>query len=124
MVLITSILSLKVIKKDKLESIFAAMFIAGLGSYMFMTGMHDRYAFLAIIPLFLVSIYKRKYFKYFLIMSTIFTLNLFIAYWPLEIIHEIKKILELNNFLIARILSFVNVILYLRVTYLMLKEKK
>ncbi|MFA5532031.1 MAG: hypothetical protein WDA13_00330 [Candidatus Shapirobacteria bacterium] len=124
MILVTSILSLKVIKKDRLETIFAAMFIAGLGSYMFMTGMHDRYAFLAIIPLFLVSIYKRKYFKYFLIMSTIYTLNLFIAYSPWQIVLEIKKIVEFDNFLTARILSFVNVILYIRVTYLMLKERK
>jgi Gpi18-like mannosyltransferase len=124
MILVTSILSLKVIKKDRLETIFAAMFIAGLGIYMFMTGMHDRYAFLAIVPLFLFSIYKRKYFKYFLIMSTIYTLNLFLAYSPWEIVLEIKKILELNNFLVARILSFVNLIFYIRVTYLILKEKK
>ena len=124
MVFVTTILSLKVIKNKKIENIFAAMFVAGFGSWLFMTGMHERYSFLAIVPLFLYSIFKKKYLKYFLILSTIFTLNLFIAYWPYEVCLDIKKVLELSNFLIARILSLINLLIYIRVTYLMLKQKE
>jgi len=124
MVFVTTILSLKVIKNKKIENIFAAMFVAGFGSWLFMTGMHERYSFLAIVPLFLYSIFKKKYLKYFLILSTIFTLNLFIAYWPYEICLDIKKVLELSNFLIARILSLINLLTYIKVTYLVLKQKE
>jgi Gpi18-like mannosyltransferase len=123
MVLITTVLSLKVIRNKKLENIFAAMFIAGFGSWLFMTGMHERYSFLAIVPLLLISIYQKKYLKYFLILSTIFTLNLIIAYSPNEMCLEIKKIMELNNFLIARILSVINVIVYSRITFLLLRNQ-
>jgi hypothetical protein len=123
MVLITSVLSLKVIKNKKLENIFAAIFISAFGSCLFMTGMHERYLFLAIVPLFLFSIYQKKYLKYFLILSTIYTLNLIIAYWPCELCLEIKKILELNHFLIARILSFINLAIYSRVTFLLLRDQ-
>ena len=123
MVLISTVLSLKVIKKNKLESIFAAMFIAGFGSWLFMTGMHERYSFLAILPLLLFAVYKKKYLKYFLILSTIYTLNLIIAYWPYEICLEIKRVLELNNFLVARILSLANLIIYIRIVFLMFRKK-
>jgi len=124
MVLITTILSLKAIKNKKIENIFAAMFVAGFGSWLFMTGMHERYSFLAIVPLFLCSIFRKQYLKYFLILSTIFTLNLFIAYWPYEIYLEFKKILEWNTFLVARVLSLINLIIYIKVTYSMLKHKE
>ncbi|MFA6361402.1 MAG: hypothetical protein WCX33_01185 [Candidatus Shapirobacteria bacterium] len=122
MVLITTLLSLKVIKYKKLESIFAAMFIAGFGSWLFMTGMHERYSFLAIIPLLLVSIYKKNYFKYFLILSIIYTFNLFIAYLPWNIFSWTKNMFEFSDFLIPRMLSLANLILYVRVTYLMIKN--
>lgn len=114
---VTTVLSLKVIKKNKPETLFAAMFIAGFGSWLFMTGMHERYSFLAITPLLFMAIYNQKYFKYFILFAIIYTLNLFHAYWPWENLSWVKQTFEYDNFLIPKILSVINVIFYFILTF-------
>lgn len=119
---ITTILSLKVIKNKKPETLFAAMFIAGFGSWLFMTGIHERYSFLAVMPLLLMSIYNKKYFKYFLLYGIIYTLNMFHAYWPWESLNWVTQTFEYDNFLIPKILSIVNVVMYFYLTILLIKN--
>lgn len=120
--IITIILSFKAIKKDKIETLFASMFISGFGFWLFMTGIHERYSFLAIMPLLLISIYKKEYLKYFYFFSIIFSLNLFHAYWPWENFGWVKQIFHFNNFLIPKILSGLNITLYFLLTKLLLKK--
>ena len=98
------------------------MFIAGFGSWLFLTGMHDRYSFLAITPLLLMTIYNNKYLKYFLIFAIIYTLNLFHAYWPWENLNWVKQIFEYNNFLIPKILSIINMVTYFYLSTLLIKN--
>jgi len=117
--LITTFLGLRMVRPKKMATMFEAMFVAGFGSWLFMTGMHERYAFLGMIPLLFYSIYKPSYLKFFLALSTVFTINLLIAYWPAD---WIKNFLDSNDFLLPRILSVINLWLYIRVTRLMLKR--
>ena len=114
--LATTFLSFKVVKFQKIESAFSAMFIAGFGSWLFMTGMHERYSFLAVLPILLFSIFEKKYFKYFLILSTIYTLNMFIAYWPWKDFNFFSQIFEFSNHLIPRSLSLINLVMYFWIT--------
>ena len=114
--LITTVLSLRVIKNKKPETIFASMFIAGFGSWLFMTGMHERYSFLAIMPLLLMAIYNKKYLKYFLLFAIIYTFNLFHAFWPWENLGWVKQTFEFSNFLIPKILAMINIATYFYLT--------
>lgn len=120
--IITTVLSFKVIKSKKIDSVFSAIFISGFGSWLFMTGMHERYSFLAITPVLLLSIYRHKYLKYFIILSTIYTLNMFIAYWPWQNLNWVNDIFNYHDFLFPRLLSFVNILIYFKVTYSLLKD--
>jgi hypothetical protein len=120
--LITTFLSLRVIKNKKPETLFAAMFIAGFGSWLFMTGMHERYSFLAIMPLLLMAIYNKKYLKYFLLFAIVYTLNLFHAFWPWENLGWVKQTFEFSNFLIPKILSMINIFAYFSLTTLLINN--
>ena len=119
---IFAIFGLMVIKKNKIQSFFAAMFITVFGSWLFLTGMHERYAFLGILPLLLYSIFNKKYLKYFLLLSTIFTLNIFLAYWPWDNIGWVSDSLKSNSYLIPRLLSLINIIIYVRLTTSLIKD--
>ncbi|MPM69346.1 hypothetical protein SDC9_116291 [bioreactor metagenome] len=122
--LITTFLAMKVVKYKKMETIFGAMFIAGFGSWMFMTGMHERYSFFAIVALLFYSIYKKKYLKYFIILSTIYFLAMFHVFVFITKLLIIKDIFAWNVQIVPRILSLINLFIYGRVTYLMLKKNK
>lgn len=119
---VTTVLSLKVIKNNKPETLFAAMFIAGFGSWLFMTGIHERYSFLAIMPLLLMAIYNKKYLKFFLFFAIIYTLNLFHAFWPWASHDFVGQISKFGNFLIPKILSMINVIFYFYFTAILIKD--
>ena len=119
-----AILSLTIIKINKIQSFFAAMFVTAFGSWLFMTGMHERYAFLGLLPLLLFSIYNHKFLKYFLLVSTIFTLNLFVAYWPWEGIAWITDILKSNNYLFSRALSLINIITFFSITNSLFRARR
>lgn len=78
--LVVSIISFSVVKKINLESIFAALFISSFGGWLFLTSMHERYLFTGIISLLFLSIYKAKYFLYFVILSTIYLIGMYLAF--------------------------------------------
>ncbi|HOY61455.1 MAG TPA: hypothetical protein PK045_03040 [Candidatus Woesebacteria bacterium] len=108
---VSTIWGIKTMNK-KMGKMWAAMFVAGFGSWLFLTGMHERYSFLAITPLLLASIENRRLLKYFLILSTIFTFNMFIAHWPWDKIGWMLPMMAANNFLFGRIMSGLNVIVF------------
>lgn len=119
---VTTVLSLKVIKKNRPETLFAAMFIAGFGSWLFMTGMHERYSFLAVMPLLFMAIYSKKYLKFFFLFAIIYSLNLFHAFLPWENLGFVGQISKFGNFLIPKILSMINIVSYFYLTAILLKD--
>ena len=123
MFFITTFLSLKVVKNKKLENIYGAIFVAGFGSWLFMTGMHERYSFLAIMALLFYSIFHKKYFKYFIILSIIYFLSMFYVFSVPQQLDGIKDIFNWNYQFVPRFLSLVNILIYGRVSYFMIKNE-
>lgn len=124
MFIITTFLSFKVVKNKKLENIYGAIFVAGFGSWLFMTGMHERYSFLAIMALLFYSIFQKKYFKYFIILSIIYFLSMFYVFSVPQRLDGIKEIFNWNYQLVPRLLSLINILIYIRVLYFMIKNEK
>jgi Gpi18-like mannosyltransferase len=118
-----SILSLKLIKYKKIESTFISMFMVGFGGWLFMTGMHERYAFFGMVALLFYSIYKIKYLKYFIGLSIIFFLGMFYAFPTPATFDLVKIIFDWQGQTIPRLLSLINLILYIKIIFLFFKEK-
>jgi len=112
---VITLLSFRLVKYRKIESIFLSVFMVGFGSWLFMTGMHERYAFYSIVALLFYSIYKKEYFKYFLMLSTILFLSMFYVFSVPQCLDGIKIIFNWAGQLIPRILSLVNLVIYFRI---------
>jgi Gpi18-like mannosyltransferase len=111
-----SLVSFSVIRFKKLESIFASLFISGFGGWLFMANMHERYVYAGLLSLLFLSIYKSKYFKYFIFLSTIFFINIFWAFPP-----KIYPFID-NAFIFYKLLSVINMVTYFIVIKMIIKD--
>jgi Gpi18-like mannosyltransferase len=120
--IIYSFIAVILIKK-KVDSmdILKAIFAIGLGSFLFMPGMLDRYFFPAIIPLAILAISKKKMLAIYLTLSVSFTLNVIWALFRRKY-GGIDNLLTENNFLLLRILSFYNLFAYLFTLWLLFRD--
>lgn len=115
---VISLISFSIVKYKKLDSIFASLFIAGFGGWLFMANMHERYVYAGLVSLLFLSIYKHQYFKYFIILSIIFFINLLFAFHP-ETFSFIDKYT-----IFYQILSLANIILYILITKKLISKTK
>ena len=99
------------IKEKNPGTIFLSVFMVGFGSWLFMTGMHERYAFYSIVSLLVYSIYTKKYFGHFIVLSTIMFLNMFYGFFPQQL-SFIKSWFDWSGQLIPRALSLINMLVY------------
>lgn len=111
---IITFISFLIVKAKKIDTIFLSIFISSFGAWLFMTNMYERYVFAGLVSLLLFCIYHPKYFKYFLIFSFIFWINLYHGWWQPPQLDLLKDILLWNNRLFPRLLSIVNVFAYLK----------
>ncbi|HOZ81224.1 MAG TPA: hypothetical protein PK370_03330 [Candidatus Woesebacteria bacterium] len=112
---IISLISFLVVRRQKLDTIFLSIFISGFGGWLFLTNMYERYVFAGLISLLFYSIYHRQYFKYFIILSLIFWCNLYHGWWQPSQLEFLKNVFLWSNRLIPKILSFVNLVIYLKI---------
>lgn len=110
-----NVLSFKLIKPKKIETVFLGIFIIGFGGWLFMTGMHERYLFYSLVSLLFYSIYKEKYFKYFVFLSIIFFLSMFYVFSVPQSLDGIKIIFNWQNQIIPRLLSLINLVIYFKI---------
>jgi Gpi18-like mannosyltransferase len=108
-------LSFKLVRYKKIESIFLAMFTVGFGSWLFMTGMHERYAFYSLVALLFYSIYKKEYFRYFVVLSIIFFFAMFYVFSVPQSLDGIKVLFGWGGQIVPRILSLINIFIYLKI---------
>ncbi len=113
---VTIVFAILSLKTKKIDNLLAAMFINSFGCFLFMTGIHERYFFISIVSILLLSIYQRKYLKYFLILAAIYTLNLFNAFMPWSWLSWLPPLIKSNNFLIGKSLSILNLILFFMIS--------
>jgi Gpi18-like mannosyltransferase len=113
--LIITGLSFRLINNKKPEKIYLSIFMVGFGSWLFMTGMHERYAFYSLVALLFYSLYKKVYFKYFVILSIIFFLSMFYVFSVPQCLDGIKIIFNWGGQIIPRLLSLINIFIFLKI---------
>ena len=93
-------------------ALWKSLFVVSMGSFLFMTGMLERYAFAGIVFGLLTVTNKPHLLKYWLAMSVIFWINLYYHWWWPEWLFPLKSILSWNQDFVTRILSGLQVILF------------
>ncbi len=90
--------------KDFLWGVLVGIFVVGLGSFLFMSNMLERYFFPGLAPLIIIMFSDFKTFVYGVLMNLIFLANIIWSFYRRgsdEIDHPFTN----NNFLLIRILS-------------------
>lgn len=105
----------KALRRINIENIFIAVSIIGLGGWMFLTNMLERYIFAGIVSLLVVAFFRRKLIKYWIILSTIFWLNLYHGWWFPENFDLLHKILTWQGGFLTRVLSLINLIVFVKI---------
>lgn len=88
------------------------IFLVGAGSWLFLTGMLERYLFAGMTGGLITAIYRPKLFKYWAVWSVIFWVNLFYHWWVPESFTWLKQLLLFDNDVITRFLSAANIGLF------------
>lgn len=94
-------------QKDKLLAIVAGIFIVGFGSYIFLTGMLERYFFASFAPLVILMFSRPKIVLYGILINLVVFANIIWSFFRRKY-DEIDHPFTNNNFLLIRILSFAN----------------
>ncbi len=111
------ILSVVHFKKITIENIFKLFFIVGGTGFLFLTNMLDRYFFAGVVGLLIVTIFNKSLFKFWLILSLVFWLNLFNQWWFPENLGFLREVLTWQNFIVSRVLAAVNVSIFIIVLF-------
>ncbi len=117
--LVVNFLAFKFSVKINQKNVLTAFAIVGLGSWLFMTNMLERYFFAGIVFSLMCLIYYPGYLKYWLIMSSVFWLNLYHGWWFPRTWDYLRQLLIWNDHTVTRILSGINVytfLIFLKIT--------
>ncbi len=114
---ISLIIVFKKYRKWTDREITESVFLISGSAWMFMTGMLDRYVFMAIFTGLVACMYNQKLLSYWVVLALIFSINLYHGWWfPNGFV--LKQILEWNNGVITQGLSLVNVLVYIKMAKL------
>lgn len=104
-------ISVKLWKNFQPRQILLSLVQITLVTFTFMTRMHERYTFPALIPLLVLSYYDRSYFKYFILLTLTHMLNVYNLWWVPNI-PLLITFLKID--LVIRIISLINTLLALK----------
>jgi Gpi18-like mannosyltransferase len=110
----------KLIKNYSTKQLLLSLVTVTLIIFTFMTRMHERYSFPALVPLLLLCHYDRRFIKYFIIISITHIINVF-SIFPVPNITSLT--LFLNNDYLIRLISLINVLITLKLVFFNLKVK-
>ncbi len=99
-------------EKNKLLGVIVGIFVIGMGSFLFLTSILERYFFAAFTPLVILIFARPKLTFYLVTMNIILFLNLIWAFYR-RTSNEIDHPFTNNNFFLMRILSLVVTSFYL-----------
>lgn len=105
--------ALKFCRQVTLQNVLKAVFVIAAGGFLFLTNMLDRYFFAGVVFLLILSIYQKGLFKYWLVLSLVFWLNLFNQWWFPQGLDFLKQVLIVQDALITRLLALINVIVFI-----------
>jgi dolichyl-phosphate-mannose-protein mannosyltransferase len=98
----------KLISTYNTRQILLTIVTISLIVFIFLTRMHERYTFPALLPLLLLCFYEKSYIKYFIILSITHLLNVY-NWWWIPSFPLLISILKLDY--IIRLISFINLTL-------------
>jgi len=110
-------------RKLEFWSILKALFIISFGGWLFMTTMHERYLFTAVVTGLLLTVKYPKLFVWWLILSIVFWLNLYNDWFEPGSWVLVKNLLTWpNELLVAKLLSVIMITLFFIMTWI-IKER-
>lgn len=119
-VILYLIICFKLYKKYTIQNLLLSLVNISLVTFMFMTRMHERYTFPALLPLLILCFYDKKLIKYFVILSITHLLNVYNWWW----IPNIKPLIFiLKQDIFIRLISIINLIITFNLFNFSLKEK-
>ena len=114
------IILINLYKNYSLKSILLSLVQVSLATFVFMTRMHERYTFPALIPLLILCFYDRRFIKYFIILSITHYLNVY-NWW---FVPKIPFLISLLKFeFVIRSISIINLLLTLKLLTIRLETK-
>lgn len=122
-----NLLAFNICRKRDWGSVLKAIFIISFGGWMTMVTMHERYLFPAIVVGLILTVNNLKLFKYWLLLSLIFAVNMFNGWWFPESFNWLKNILTWGNFFdgpVPKILAAVNLGLLIIMTKKLFRKSK
>jgi Gpi18-like mannosyltransferase len=105
---------IKLYKNYSQKYLLLTLVTVSLVTFCFMTRMHERYSYPALIPLLLLCHFDRRFIKYFVILSITHSINIYSGWW-IPNFPPLVSILK-NDFII-RLVSLTNVILTLKLVF-------
>ena len=95
------------------KNILTAFAVVGLGSWLFMINMLERYFFAGMVFAMMTLIYYPKYFKYWIVLSLLFWLNLYHGWWVPRQWEWLHQAIIWNDNTVTRIVAFFNVVIFI-----------
>ncbi len=109
-------------QKSKLLGMLSGIFIVGMGSFIFMATMLERYFFPALVPMAVLMFSKPKILLWCVLMNIIFAANILYSFYHRGS-DEISRPFTNSNFLLMRALSLLQVIGFTLITRNLLNFK-
>lgn len=116
---IINVLGVMAVKGNTKKSILTGFSIVGLGGWLFMINMLERYFFAGVTFSLILLFYHPQFFKYWLVVSLIFWVNLYHGWWVPRSWEWLHQLIIWNDHTVTRILSLLNVIgffVFLKIT--------
>lgn len=110
--LIVNAIAFWITKVKNQKNILAAFAVVGLGSWIFMINMLERYLFAGVVFSMMCLIYYPQFLKYWLVMSIIFWVNLYHGWWVPRQWEWLHQAIIWNDNTVTRILSALNVLIF------------
>ena len=104
----------KLAKYYSKKQILLSLASVSMITFTFMTRMHERYTYPALIPLILLSHSNKIFFKYFLILSFTHIINVYYV-WQIPSISPLIKIIDTD--FTVRLTSLVNILITLKLVF-------
>ncbi len=117
-----NILAFKITRHLTRENLIKALFLVGAGGWLFLTNMMERYFFAGVVSGLLLSVFYPKIFKYWLVMSIIFWINLYESWWFPAWLEPLRLILIWQDGFVTRLLSLINVFIFIKIMWLVYPE--
>jgi len=109
-------------KKNMYVKVFSGLFVIGLGYFMFGVNMLERYFFPALIPLIILGVYNTKLLFRAGLLSLFFFANIIWSFFRRGS-DEIDHLFTNYNFALIKVVSFLEVVVFVGLTKKLLNEK-